>query len=756
MQGGEARAGNEKTGHRAPEFEMEREALRKDDEGPECVGSPTAESVVQNLDGVNAVLARSEGRLREIFIRSNEEDRTLPANTDSGLGYWVGELEADTTLESDYIIFLYWLNPDAQRDKIQKLANYIRSKQLPDGSWNIYHDGPGEISASVKAYFALKLAGYSPDEELMTKAREAILALGGAESVNCFTKIYLCFLGQFDWDDCPAIPPEIVLLPRFFYFNIYEMSYWSRAILVPLSILFALKPRKEVPAKFCIHELFLQPHDVRTDTADDQKETKHTDGIGAAAATGNRVAYSVKRAELKTADGALAHDPKLFTWKNFFLLVDRLFKLIEKTPMKPLRSLAIKRAEEWIVKRFENSDGLGAIFPGMVNSVIALRSLGYAEDDPHIAHTLDKLRELEIEENDAIRLQPCLSPVWDTAMVLNALREAGTPADDPMLLDAGRWLVSKEVRSSGDWKMRRPDLHASGWYFQFKNEFYPDVDDTAEVLIALQRLDLEKFEDARNAVKRGLDWILEMQCSNGGWAAFDVDIDHEILTHVPFADHNAMLDPACADISGRVLEMLGHHPRIEEHHGAGKAIERGIEYLRSGQEPCGAWYGRWGVNYLYGTWQCLQGLAAVRVPEDDPMVQQAATWLKSVQNPDGGWGESCESYADPTTMGQGTTTKSQTAWALMGLVAAGEANSPEVRRGVQFLLDTQNDDGTWTEREFTGTGFPCVFYLRYHLYCQYFPHLALATYRNRVSENDHTANRQIDVDSAATQEPAAQ
>ena len=616
-------------------------------------------------DRVDQCLRRSEDWFKKVFIHSDGDDRNLPSGEESDRGYWVGELEADTTLESDYIIFLYYLNPDEHRDKIRKLANYIRSRQLPDGAWNIYYDGPAEISASVKAYFALKLAGCSPNDPFMVKAREAILAMGGADRVNCFTKIYLCFLGQFSWDDCPAIPPEILLLPRFFYFNIYEMSYWSRAILVPLSILFALKPRKVVPPEHGIPELFVTTRsDLPPSNPEDVKQRIPSNGgfFGALDGNGtngqNGSGYSVRRPHSQQPDGALARDPKLFTWKNFFLLVDRLLKLIEKTPVKPLRPLAIKRAEEWIVKRFENSDGLGAIFPAMINSVIALRALGYAENDEHIVHSLNKLRELEIEDADAdeVSLQPCLSPVWDTAMVLNALGESGMSPDDPIGIKAARWLVSKEARSSGDWKMRCPDLHASGWYFQFKNEFYPDVDDTAEVLLALERVNLNGIQGAQDAVRRGLDWILKMQCSNGGWAAFDVDIDHEILTHVPFADHNAMLDPACADITGRVLEMFGRFSDLRNRADVKTAVERGIEYLRSTQEANGPWYGRWGVNYIYGTWQCLKGLVTAGVPTTDPMVRKAAAWLKSVQNADGGWGESCGSYSDPTEMGVGGTT----------------------------------------------------------------------------------------------------
>jgi squalene-hopene/tetraprenyl-beta-curcumene cyclase len=656
-------------------------------------------------------------------------------------GYWLGELEADTTLESDYILFLYFLDPQAHKDKIRKLANYVRKHQLPDGSWNIYHDGPGDVSACVKAYFALKLAGHSPEEPFMQHARDAILRLGGAEKVNTFTKIYLTFLNQFDWTDVPAIPPEIVLLPRFFYFNIYEISYWSRAILIPLSILYAKRPMRAVDSEVSIAEIFSGNGKAKPD----RKQPMNGKGNGG----GKDHAGNGRQAPHE--NGSDRRDPNLLSWRNFFLLTDRLLKLVEKAPIKPLRNLALKKAEQWMVSRTEDSDGLGAIFPAMVNSVLALRSLGYDESHPCVAGTLGKLRGLEIEEGDTLRLQPCLSPVWDTALAVNALREAGVAADAPEIAAGGRWLVSKEARKSGDWQLRAPGVEASGWYFQFQNEFYPDIDDTAAVLLALERVDAASVEGLEASLGRGINWVVSLQCSNGGWAAFDVDVQREALTHVPYADHNAMLDPACADITGRVLEMLARFPALRGDERIERSIKKGIEFLKSEQEEDGSWYGRWGVNYLYGTWQALKGLMAAGEDPRAPYVQKAVAWLKSCQNPDGGWGESCASYGQPALKGQGPSTASQTAWALMGLTAAGEADAEEVRRGVQFLTVTQKPDGTWDEDQFTGTGFPEVFYLKYHFYRIYFPLFALAYYRN-VKRGTHPACGQTKV---ALPRPAA-
>ena len=617
--------------------------------------------------------------------------------------YWVGELGADTTVESDCIFFYYhyyYDDPARSADKIQRLANTVLADQLDDGGWPIYPGGPSEISASVKAYVALKIAGRDAEEPLMKKACATILRLGGVEKANTFTRLYLTFLRQMDWHEIPAVPPEVVLLPRFFFVNIYEISYWSRVILIPLSVLYALKPEPAFEKPFEITEIFRKNHPEFAGQTEPPE------------------------------------DPTAPSWRNFFKAAERVVRLIEQTPFKPLRKLALKKAEEWMLTRSEDSDGLGAIIPGMLHTVLALKALGHDESQPALARNLQFLEELEIPEGDAIRMQPCVSPVWDTALGLNALRESGGLSEDaPEAIAAARWLVSQEIRRAGDWQVRRPDLEPSGWCFQFANDFYPDIDDTAAVLLALDRVDHDRVPGVKEAMGRALHWLSQMQSADGGWAAFDVDVTREALTQIPYADHNAMLDPPCPDITGRVLEAFGRFP---EHHGTrsvARAIDRGVHYLRASQEKEGCWYGRWGVNYIYGTWQALKGLMAVGEDPRAECVRRATAWLRNTQNPDGGWGESCKSYSDPAWRGRGATTPSQTAWAVMGLCAVGEHESEAVTRGIDYLLEHQRDDGEWDELLMTGTGFPEVFYLRYFLYPVCFPLFALGYYRNLVQNH---------------------
>jgi squalene-hopene/tetraprenyl-beta-curcumene cyclase len=606
----------------------------------------------------------------------------------SGEGYWLGELEADTTLESDYILLQLWLDPPApgqpwqprDADKIHHAARYIRDRQTATGGWNIYPGGPDNLNASVKAYFALKLAGDGTETPHMQKARRAILDLGGIEHVNSYTGIYLSFFGLYDRNLTPTVPPELILLPPGAYLNVYEMSCWSRAILAPLSILSAVKPLKPVPAGFSLAEL------------------------------------SAGNGRSQQASG----------WFGFFWRLDRWLKLWERSGLLLLRREAIRETEKWILERLKDSDGLGAIYPSMLNTILALTELGYSPGDPVLRRAIEKFEELAIHEHGTLRMQPCFSPVWDTALAAFALGMAGAGADAPLRL-AADWLLAREVRRRGDWAVKNHRAGPGGWYFQFANEYYPDVDDTAQVLLALRHARATRPEAQRAAEQRAIDWILSMQCKNGGWAAFDVDNDRAILTHVPFADHNAMLDPACADITGRVLEALG--PLAS---GGGRpiaeAVRRAVAYLAQTQEPDGTWSGRWGVNYLYGTCFALRGLRAAGVDPREASILQAAEWIRSVQNADGGWGETCASYDDPALKGSGPSTASQTAWALMGLFASGDRSSGSVHRGVRYLLDTQNAAGGWDEPWFTGTGFPRVFYLKYHLYAQYFPLMALGEY----------------------------
>jgi squalene-hopene/tetraprenyl-beta-curcumene cyclase len=606
-------------------------------------------------------------------------------------GYWCGELEADSTLESDYIL-LHTLLGTGNAARFEKAARYVLNHQNEDGGWGIYAAGPSNISASVKAYFGLKLAGFSADHPAMARARQKILEMGGVTGVNTFTKIYLCFFGQYDYDAVPAVPPEIVLFPNWFWFNIYEISSWSRAILVPLSICYAKKPFKKIPDEMGVEELFVGGRDK-------------------------------SRMRLPWAK-------KLFSWRNFFLVLDRVTHWFEAVHVRPLRSVALKKAEKWMLERFEMSDGLGAIYPSMMNAIIALRCLGYSLDDPQVIRATDEFEKLGIEEDDTFRMQPCMSPVWDAAYALFALGEAGVPATDPRLVKCADWILQKQVRKPGDWKIKNPKGEPGGWYFEFNNEFYPDVDDTAMVCLALSRVEHSNGRYQRESVQRAIDWVLSMQCKNGGWASFDKDNDRMVFQYVPFADHNAMLDPATVDITGRVLECLVTYGFDQSH----PAVKKAIQFVRDEQEADGSWFGRWGTNYIYGTALVLRGLEAVGVDRNEPMVQQAAEWLRMVQNSDGGWGETMASYDDPNLRGQGESTASQTAWAIMGLLAVGDTRSECVAQGIAYLLKTQKKDGAWEEALYTGTGFPCVFYLKYNLYAQYFPLIALTAYAKVMAE----------------------
>ncbi len=622
-------------------------------------------------------------------------------------GYWCGELEADSTLESDYIMVHTLLGTGDERKTKGAIAEILR-KQNADGGWNIYAGGPSNVSASVKAYFALKLMGWSPDHPVLVKAREWILLHGGVVECNTFTKLYLCFFGQYEYDAVPAIPPEIVLFPNWCYFNIYEISSWSRAILVPLSIAYAKKPFKKLTPEHAIDELFV----------------------------GGK----------KNANLHLRWDrERIIGWRNFFLLIDRLLHWAERVHIRPLRQIALKKAEKWILKRVDMTDGLGAIYPAMLNAILALRCLGYSLDDPQTIRAMDEFEKLGIQEEvsaedpePTFRMQPCMSPVWDTAYALYVLGEAGVSRTDPRLLRAADWMLSKEVRHLGDWAVKVRNTQPGGWYFEFNNEFYPDTDDSAQVLLALNKVDNKGRERYQYEVcQRAIRWIFAMQCRNGGWGSFDKDNTKMVFENVPFADHNAMLDPPTVDITGRILEMLATYGYTQKD----RQVQKAIKFIYSRQEPDGSWFGRWGVNYLYGTFLVLRGLEAIGIWNHEPQVQQAAEWVRSVQNADGGWGESCASYDNPVLRGVGPSTPSQTAWAILALLAAGDTRSDSLAKGTRWLIDRQRADGSWDETMgtgaarqsvITGTGFPRVFYLAYHLYRNYFPLLALSNYKRAL------------------------
>jgi squalene-hopene/tetraprenyl-beta-curcumene cyclase len=601
-------------------------------------------------------------------------------------GYWQGELEADSTLESDYIYYLHVLGK-ADPERIAKLANYVRSKQLPDGGWSIYPGGPSELNATCKAYFALKLAGDSPYAPNLARAREMVHRLGGLEHSNSYVRFYLALVGAVSWDLVPSIPPELMLIPSWFIFNIYEMSSWTRGIVIPMAILSSLRPDWRLPDSAHVDELFKDP-------------------------------------EHKTA--ALDWSDQLLSWKNVFLALDRGLKLYEKSPWKPFRQRAIREAQSWMLDHIERTEGLAAIYPAMMNSIFALMAFGYGPDDPLTLREIKEFSQFEIEERDTIRMQPCVSPVWDTCIAMVALEEAGLPPDHPALVKAADWLLSKQVLGPGDWQVKNKDAAPGGWAFEFRNDFYPDVDDTAFVLMALQRVRYPDPARMEAAMRRGIQWLLSMQNRDGGWGAFDRDNDRNFLCNIPFADHNAMIDPSTADVTARVVECLGRFGWPPGH----PVITRAVKFLLQDQGKDGSWFGRWGVNYIYGTSGVLRALETVSLATRE-FCRRAVNWLRSVQKVDGSFGESLLSYDHPTAKGQGASTASQTAWGLIGLLASAGTEDEAVTKAVAYLVHRQEADGSWSEPEFTGTGFPGVFYLKYHLYRNSFPVYALARYANQ-------------------------
>ena len=602
-------------------------------------------------------------------------------------GYWVGELEADASVSAGYIPLMYFMTGKVDPVKQAKVVYYVKSRQKEDGSWSTFYGGPGDLNVTIQAYFALKLAGFSGSEPYMLKARDFVLSRGGVMKANTITRIWLAVFGQYDYRGTPSIPPEIIFLPNWFYLNIYEFASWSRETIMALILILATRPVRPIPPSATIPELYVEA-----------KAKRHY---------------------------APAERNKLFGWKNFFLFTDQVLKVYEKFPLKPFRKLAMNKVEKWVVDHQETDGSWGGIMLPWVYSLIALKSIGYELEHPVIKKGMDGLASFIREDEKTLRLQPATSPVWDTALASLSLLETGISPDHPAITASARWLLEKEIHRSGDWKIKNPQTSPGGWSFEFFNDFYPDIDDTAVVSRALLSLKLSQSEEARKlqAAERGMAWIKEMQCRNGGWAAFDRDNNKQVLANVPYADFMTPLDPTSADVTAHAIELLSHQDNHCKH------VKGAIEYLKKIQKPDGSWYGRWGVNYIYGTGLTLEGLKSAGEDMGQKYILKAVDWLFACQNPDGGWGETCGTYDNPHLKGKGLSTASQTAWALIGLIAAESNSDPAVEKGINYLLHHQNENGDWNEEAYTGTGFPKAFYLRYDLYRVYFPLLALGKYR---------------------------
>ncbi|MCE2458355.1 MAG: squalene--hopene cyclase [Dehalococcoidia bacterium] len=643
-------------------------------------------------------------RTQQYFFRSQCED-----------GYWWGELESNPTMEAEYVMLTHFMGSD-EGDRIPRIAEDIRRRQSPDGSWRMYYGAPGDLSTSIECYFALKLVGDSSDEPHMAKARDFILRRGGVPKARVFTKIWLALFGQWDWKGTPAMPPDMMLLPKWAPFNIYRFASWARATIVPMTVILTLHPTRPPPERSWIMELYPE----------------------------GPVTFSISRWKAKP-----------FSLKGWFLVLDRVARIYRNLPFMPGRERAIKAAVDWIISHQEADGSWAGIQPPWVYSLIALSALGYPLDYPVISKGLEAFRKnwsLPSGDGAALRVQACLSPVWDTCLAMRGLIDSGVSSSHPVIQRAAAWLIQEEIRVKGDWAVYRPHLEPSGWAFEFDNVHYPDIDDSAIVVtdLAFTRMGDEYGELARvAAVERAVKWLTGMQCSNGGWAAFDWNNDSDELAQIPFADFGELLDPPSVDVTAHVLEMYAALGYSIEH----PAVRRGLSYIWEQQEHDGPWFGRWGVNYIYGTGAVLPALEALGVDMTEPRVRRAVEWILAHQNTDGGWGETCVSYADPSLRGQGESTPSQTSWALMALLAAGEARDGAVVRGVEYLLERQQEDGTWIEPQFTGCGFPgygpgvrpeeyepldgansqgpemsAAFMINYHLYRNYFPLSALGRY----------------------------
>lgn len=626
------------------------------------------------LQGVDAAIVRAQ----HYFLREQK-----PA------GYWHYPLEANATMDAEYIFFNHFMGR-VDTQKHRRLCEHLLAVQSEDGSWPLFYKGPGHLGNTIEAYFALKLTGYPADHAALVKAREFILAAGGLAKAQVFTRIFLAYFGQFPWRGVPALPVELVLLPPWFPINIYAMSSWARGTVIPLSIILARRPSLTIPPAQGVAELWKDPPE--------------------------------------RADLSFPRSARALSWENFFIALDKVLKLLGKSPVKPLRRRALRKAERWVLDHQDVNGGWGGIQPAMLNSVMALHSLGYADDHPAVAKGIQAIEDFLMETGGQLFFQPCVSPVWDTVWVIKALIDSGLPPDHPAILKGANWLIDQQILRPGDWQIKNPHLDPGGWAFEFANDWYPDVDDSAVILFTLKRVMGLEEHRKDHALARGLQWTLGMQSKNGGWGAFDTDNTLDLWNQIPFGDMKAMIDPPTADLTGRLLELMGTFG----YDGDMRQAKRALKFIRETQEPDGSWWGRWGVNYIYGTWSVLAGLRAIGENLEQDYIRRAVAWLKDHQNPDGGWGESCLSYWDRSQAGKGDSTPSQTAWAILGLLAGEEGTSQAVVRGIAYLLAQQESAGSWPEDLCTGTGFPRHFYLRYYGYRNYFPLMALGQFRTRV------------------------
>jgi squalene-hopene/tetraprenyl-beta-curcumene cyclase len=639
-----------------------------------------AQAIPEKLDRLEASLKRAISHLLDLQYEE---------------GYWWGELESNATITAEHLFLTHILGVGDQA-QWTKIANYLLKTQRDDGTWAVWYDGPGDLSTTIEAYLALKMAGIPSDAPGMERARSFILSRGGVERARIFTKIWLAILGQWNWSGTPMMPPEIIFLPKWFPISVYDFGCWARGTVVPMTIIATLRPVFPLPLWAHIDELYAKGKD-NTDLSLPRKDS---------------------------------------AWARFFFALDGLLRLYERLPVKPLRGKAIRKAVGWIVERQEADGSWGGIQPPWVYSMIALKALGRGTDDPVLSKALSGFygkKGFAIEDDTTFHLQSCLSPVWDTALAAVALEDAGLPGDHPVLTKAAQWLIDEQINVEGDWQVRckgRP----GGWAFEFANDIYPDTDDSALVMMAIQGAELDEGRK-QEALNRGLEWLLSMQSSNGGWGAFDRNNTKAFLRQIPFADFGEMIDPPSVDVTAHVIEYLGRIGYDRD----SKVIERALKLIKSEQEPDGAWFGRWGVNLTYGIGCVLPALTAIGEDMSLPYVKRAVNWLIDHQNDDGGWGERIEGYKDTDWRGRGPSTPSQTAWALLGLIAAGEISNPVTIAGIEFLICAQKENGGWDEPYFTGTGFPTDFMINYHLYRDVFPVMALGRYRQalRNEANSH-------------------